>query len=66
MLKKEKGQLDKKSLASFFANLVIKNSNRAEDPRTEEAHFQRILNKSFFNLIWKTLFTGIKQSVGMK
>jgi hypothetical protein len=29
-------------------------------------HFQRILNKSFFNLIWKTLFTGIKQSVGMK
>ncbi|HEY4208121.1 MAG TPA: hypothetical protein VGM31_14955 [Puia sp.] len=68
MLKKdkEKDRFDKKGLASLFANILIKNSNKADDPRTETAHFRRILNKSFFNLIWKTLFTGIKQSVGMK
>lgn len=62
---KRKGSLDKKGLASLFANVIIKNSNSAAHPRTEEVHFKRILNKSFFNLIWKTLFAGIKKSVGM-
>ena len=68
MLKKDKDDpgFDKKDLASFFANLAIKNSSKTNAPRTEEVHFHRILNKSFFNLIWKTLFTGIKQSVGIK
>jgi hypothetical protein len=63
---KEEGTLNKKGLASLFANFVIKNSNKGKNPRVEEVHFDRILNKSFFNLIWKTIFTGIKQSVGMK
>jgi hypothetical protein len=68
LLKKDKdeGKLDKKGLASLFANLVIKNSNKGKNPRVVEVHFDRILNKSFFNLIWKTIFTGVKQSVGMK
>jgi len=63
---KEEGKLDKKGMASLLANLVIKNSNKGKNPRVVEVHFDRILNKSFFNLIWKTIFTGIKQSVGMK
>jgi len=68
LLKKDKdeGKLDKKGLASLFANLIIKNSNNAEDPRVAEVHFDRILNKSFFNLIWKSIFAGVKQTVGMK
>jgi len=57
---------DKKALASLFANFIVKNSSRPDDPGTKEVHFQRILNKSFFNLVWKTLFTGVKESVGMK
>ncbi|HTI89840.1 MAG TPA: hypothetical protein VL727_04585 [Puia sp.] len=63
---KEEGTLNKKVLVSLFANFVIKNSNGGENPRVAEVHFDRILNKSFFNLIWKTVFTGIKKSVGMK
>src|SRR6201991_2515772 len=68
LLKKdeEEGTMNKKVLVSLFANFVIKNSNSGENPRVAEVHFDRILNKSFFNLIWKTLFKGIKQSVGMK
>jgi hypothetical protein len=68
LLKKDKdeGRLDKKDLASLFANLIIKNSNKNEDPRVAEVHFNRILNKSLFNLIWKSIFTGVKQTVGMK
>jgi hypothetical protein len=68
LLKKDKdeGKLDKKGLASLFANFVIKNSNKGEKPRIEDVHFDRILYKSFFNLIWKSIFTGVKQTVGMK
>lgn len=68
LLKKDKdeGKLDKKGLASLFANFIIKNSNKGEKPRVEDVHFDRILYKSFFNLIWKSIFTGVKQTVGMK
>ena len=68
VLRKDKDDTgyDKKCLASLFANFIVKNSSRPADPDTKEVHFQRILNKSFFNLIWKTLFTGVKESVGMK
>ena len=68
LLKKddEKGTLNKKGLVSLFANFVIKNSNKGENPRMAEVHFDRMINKSFFNLIWKSIFAGIKKSVGMK
>jgi len=68
MLKKDKDQAgyDRKGLASLFANIVLKNSSPAGAPDPKEVHFQRILNKSIFNLMWKTLFTGIKKSAGMK
>ncbi|HWB90982.1 MAG TPA: hypothetical protein VG605_04000 [Puia sp.] len=68
MLKKDQDRagFDKKRLASFFANLMVKNSSGPANRGPEEVHFQRILNKSMFNLIWKTLFTGIKKSIGMK
>jgi hypothetical protein len=55
-------------MATLLANIVIKKSNPGKDgdPRTVDVHFNRILNKSFFNLIWKSIFTGIKETVGMK
>ena len=70
LLKKDKKEkkLDKKGIASLLANIVIKDSNpgKGDEPRTVDVHFNRILNKSFFNLLWKSIFTGIKESVGMK
>jgi hypothetical protein len=70
LLKKDEKEkkLDKKGIASLLANIVIKDSNPRKDdePRTVDVHFNRILNKSFFNLLWKSIFTGIKESVGMK
>jgi hypothetical protein len=64
MLKRDNGDgsYDKKGLTSFLANIMIRNSSHGADPTPEDVHFQRILNKSMFNLIWKTLFTGIKKS----
>jgi hypothetical protein len=70
LLKKDKkeGKLDKKGFPTLLANVIMKKSNpdKDGDPRTVEVHFRRFLNKSFFNLLWKSIFTGIKETVGMK
>jgi hypothetical protein len=56
----------KKGLASFAANVIVKNANPIKD-KVREAHidYDRNLNRSFFNIIWKSIFAGIKESVGM-
>ena len=56
------GSLDKKGLLSFFANrLVIYKENPVEDEAERTAQnitVQRDATKSFFNFIWKTLYTS--------
>jgi len=70
LLKKDRKEekLNKKALPTLAANLFMRHSNleKGGSPRMVEVHFDRILNKSFFNLIWKSIFSGIKQTVGMK
>jgi hypothetical protein len=65
---KEENKYDKKGLASLAAGIIIKKSNpgKGGDARTVDVHYNRILYKSFFNLIWKTIFTGVKETVGVK
>jgi hypothetical protein len=65
---KDSKKLDKKGLLSFLANIVIKNSNpkKNEDARIVQVHFDRDTNRSIFHLAWKTLFKGIKETVGIK
>ena len=69
LLKKDSAdnQLEKKKLASFVANLVVKNANplRKQPVRVAEVHYVRNTNRSFFNLMWKSVFAGVKQSAGM-
>jgi hypothetical protein len=69
LLKKDKDDntYKKKGLASFAANIIVLNSNPLKD-KTREAHidYKRDLNRSFFNLIWKSIFSGIKETAGMK
>jgi hypothetical protein len=59
---KEKGFL------SFLANaILVKNENpqKGEAPRTASMTNTRINSASFFNLMWKTVFVGIKDIVGV-
>lgn len=66
ILKKEEGSREykKKGFLSFLANtILIKDSNPAKDEtRITHPHFTRDPQKSFFNLVWKTLFVGIKET----
>lgn len=70
ILEKDKGatETDKKFLTSLIANVVIKNSNPKGDDeiRVQQVHLSRDVNRSLFNLCWKTIFKGIQGTVGIK
>lgn len=61
-------KLEKKKLVSFIANILVKNSNPAKkgkEPREIAVSNERNTNRSIFNLAWKTLFKGVKETVGI-
>jgi hypothetical protein len=61
-------KFNKKGLPSFFSNLIINRSNPADDNEPGmlvDDHYSRDLSKYFINVIWKSIFTGIKQTVGI-
>ena len=63
--KKDTGILKEKKLASWGANMIIKDANPSgkEAPRLIRVHFNREINRSIFHLSWKTLLEGIKETV---
>ncbi|MFA6275150.1 MAG: hypothetical protein WC622_00265 [Pedobacter sp.] len=70
LLKKEEGKarLVKKGLLSILANaLVIYSDNPSKDGKFTSApiSFTRQPTGSFFSFIWKTLYQGVKYSVGV-
>lgn len=68
VLKRDKNTnaVKKRGLASLAANLVVENKNPGSSGlRTMNPEFERNIYKSFFNLVWKTIFTGMKETVGI-
>ena len=66
---KDSKEWDKKNLTSFLANLLIKNSNppgKNKEPKTVTVTNERDTNRSIFHLSWKTLFKGVKETIGVK
>ncbi|MBO9676470.1 MAG: hypothetical protein J7577_23720 [Sphingobacteriaceae bacterium] len=58
----------KKGFLSFLANTILikdENPQKGEEPRTASMTNTRINSASFFNLMWKTVFVGIKDIVGV-
>lgn len=69
VLKKDEdsNELKKRGLISAIANgLVINNDNPGKDGelRIGKTVAERINSASFFNLMWKSIFSGLKESVG--
>lgn len=59
--------LEKRGLLSALANsLIIKNDNpdKSGKLRIGKTNAERINSASFFNLMWKSIFAGLKESVG--
>ena len=64
----DKDHLVTRGLLSILANaLIINSENPTLDGKftSSKVNYSRINNTSFFNLIWKSLFIGIKNSVGI-
>lgn len=63
---KDSKEVKKRGLLTFVANIIVKNDNPANgDLRRETPQYDRDIYKSFFNLIWKTIFEGMKKTVGV-
>lgn len=64
LLKPDDGKLEKQGVTSFLANsLLIHDRNPSNGKlRTVTPEFERDETKSFFNLVWKTIFTGTLQT----
>jgi hypothetical protein len=65
LLKKVEGEaeLKNKGALSALANVFIKNQNPTNGIiRKGNMAFDRVMNKSFFNLVWKSIFAGAKTS----
>lgn len=64
----EEGKKQKKGLLSFLANtILIKNDNPSKnDPvRVSKITMVRVPQASFFNLMWKSIFIGVRETVGI-
>ena len=58
----ETKEIKKRGLLSFAANLLVENKNSGN---SFEAEYDRNIYKSFFNLVWKTIFAGMKKTLGV-
>ena len=68
VLKRDKNTnvVKKRGLASLAANVIVKNSNPdGRGLRKVKPSSERNIYKSFFNLVWKTVFDGMKRTVGI-
>jgi len=59
---KETKQIKKRGLISLAANIVVNNNNSGTSVKPE---YDRNIYKSFFNLVWKTIFAGMKETLGV-
>lgn len=67
MLKKKGSEYKKKDLLSFLANIIVKNKNKkGEGMRTANIELKSDKYRSFFNLIWKSIFTGLRKTITLK
>jgi hypothetical protein len=70
LLKKDEdgSGMKKKGLLSFLANtLVIKDANpsKGKPVRVSQVNFQREPTSSFFSALWKGLFVGMRETIGI-
>ncbi|MEP7107284.1 MAG: hypothetical protein ABI760_04865 [Ferruginibacter sp.] len=62
LLKKgDDDELKKKAVVSLLANMLIKNENTSNS-NVKDINYDRDISKSFFNLVWKSIYSGAKNT----
>ena len=60
-------ELQKRGLLSFVANILVRDKNPSGNTtRVTKIDYQRDVTKSFFNLLWKSVFDGAKRTASGK
>ena len=60
----DSNNLETKGVTSLLANVLIKDKNPSNGAtRKADLGFKRVMTKSFFNLVWKSIFAGAKTSI---
>lgn len=63
LLMKDSGQIKKNALQTMLVNALMRSSNPVNGiTRTEGINYQRDMNKSFFSLVWKSIYSAIKKT----
>jgi len=69
LLDANSGELQKKGFLSLFINwLAIKSDNpskKDEAPRIAQHYYEHSQEKTFFNLMWKAVYSGLKVNLGL-
>jgi hypothetical protein len=69
LLKKneEKNQFNKKTIPTLVTNMLLKKANPSsnDQPRQTAVRYTRDIHRSIFHLLWKSIFSGIKQTAGI-
>jgi hypothetical protein len=57
----------RKVIPSLVSNIIIRKSNpgKGGNQRTADVHFKWKESKSFLNVIWNSIFLGLKKSIGI-
>lgn len=64
VLKKDSSDVKKKGFQTMLANALLKDKNPQNGVvRTDEISYQRDISKSFFNLVWKSIFSAAKKTM---
>ena len=62
LLKEQEGELKKRGLISTAANIFLKDDNPSNGTtRSASFNMERDKTRSFFNLVWKSIFDGAKK-----
>ncbi|GAA4330851.1 hypothetical protein GCM10023149_36320 [Mucilaginibacter gynuensis] len=68
-LDEDDGKLKKKGLMSLIANMLVLKRNNPDDPgkapRSANVTYVRPVSYPFFKIMWKALFVGVKECVGV-
>lgn len=65
-LKLRDGQYEERQGLSVIMNWVVKKSNPDNHgTRTADTTFKRVTDRSQFNYLWKSLFGGVKETIGV-
>lgn len=63
----DNNNLERKKFISWLANMKLKSNNpkkEGAEPRKGNVVYERDIKRSYFALLWKSIFEGIKESVG--